>query len=191
MLFNGHDLTGWKPVEKASFRAENGELVASGNGAGWLRTEQEYQDFDLRLDFVITHGGNSGVFIHAPDYGRSSRLGFEIQILDDAGKPANKNSTGSLYDIVAPAKNMMKPAGEWNQERILVTGSHIQVWLNGERIQDVHTDDAELNAKMDNDHKPERRFKKGYIGLQDHGAQVRFRNIRIRELKKLDAHQVL
>lgn len=182
-LVHGHDLAGWKVVGKGDWKVEEGEIVCPGKGGSWLRTEKEYDNFELRLEYRIPAKANSGVFIRVPEEGRSSRIGFEIQILDDYGKPPNKNSTGSLYDIIPPSKSMIKPVGEWNQESITCDGSHITVELNGEKVIDVKTDDPELNAKFDDIHKPMLRHKKGYLGLQDHGAGVRFRSLRIKELK--------
>ena len=91
-----------------------------------------------------------------------------MQIVDDAGQPPRKSGTGSLYDVVAPTKNMSKPAGEWNHARISCQGNRIQVNLNGENIVDYQGD----------------RSTRGYIGLQnhDHRCFVKFRNIRLTEL---------
>jgi len=181
-LFNGKDTSGWTLVGSGTWTAEKDELVCSGEGSGWLRTEKEYENYVLRLEFQIAPSGNSGVFIHAPEKGRSSRLGFEVQILDDAGKPANKTCTGSLYEVLAPTKNMAKPAGEWNQEEITCDGPHITVTLNGEKVIDMRTDDPILNGIPDKSFHPSLRQKRGYIGLQNHNTGVRFRNIRVRAL---------
>ncbi len=181
-LFNGKDLSGWVKIGAGEWAAKDGELTCDGSGSGWLRTDRMYENFIVRLEFQISAKGNSGVFIHAPEKGRSSRLGFEIQILDDAGKPADKNSTGSLYDIIPPKKNANKPAGEWNQEEIICDGPHIVIKFNGEKIQDLRTDDPEINAKQDEIHKPMLRHKVGYVGLQNHNSAVKFRNLRIKLL---------
>jgi hypothetical protein len=181
-LFNGKDLTGWVKIGTGEWSAKDGELKCDGSGSGWLRSEKMYENFIVRLEYQISAKGNSGVFIHAPEQGRSSRLGFEIQIMDDAGKPADKNSTGSLYDIIQPKKNANKPAGEWNQEEITCDGPHIVVNLNGEKILDLRTDDPEINAEQADIHKPMLRHKVGYVGLQNHNSAVKFRNLRIKVL---------
>ena len=183
-LFNGRDTAGWVQLDKGKWTVEGGALVCDGGGSGWLRSEKTYDNFIVRLEWQIAPNGNSGVFIRAPEKGRSSRLGFESQILDDAGKPPDKNSTGSIYDIIPPAKAANKPAGEWNTEEIVCDGPHITVTLNDEKIQDFRTDDPEINAKQDRIHKPILRHKAGYIGLQNHGACVRFRNLRIKPLMR-------
>lgn len=182
-LFNGRDLTGWKPVGTATaWTAQNSEIVCSGDGSGWLRTEKEYQNFVLRAEYNIASNGNSGIFIHAPEKGRSSRLGFEVQILDDFGKPPKMTSTAALYEVLAPTKNMSKPSGAWNQIEITCDGPHIVVVLNSEKVIDMRTDDSELNASRTEVFKPEKRQKRGYIGLQNHHSPVRFRNLMIRVL---------
>ncbi len=179
-LFNGRDITGFKVVGEGTWTAKDGELVAPGKGSTWLRTEETFTDFELKLEFLILAGANSGVFFHAPAEGRSSRLGFEVQILDDAGKPANKTSTGSLYDVLAPSANASKPPGEWNKLDIRVKGPHIVVVLNGKKVIDMRCDDTVLEAGLDDDHKIAKRHKSGYIGFQDHGSAIRFRNVRIK-----------
>ena len=109
--------------------------------------------------------GNSGVFLRSGLEKNPAFTGHEMQILDDNGREPKKFTTGSLYDVVAPSKNMSKPAGQWNSARITTQGSRIQVWLNGEAI---------INHVSD-------RRTKGFIGLQNHDAHavVKFRNIRI------------
>jgi hypothetical protein len=182
-LFDGNTLTGWKTVNgKGAWSAADGCIRCEGRGDAWLRTEKEYANFVLRLEYAIAKGGNSGVFIRVPEEGRSSRIGFEVQILDDAGKPPNKGSTASLYDIIAPKENRSRPAGEWNELEIAARGRRVVISLNGATVVDADLDDPAANAALDDDHKMSRRRRKGYIGLQDHGALVRFRNIRIREL---------
>ncbi len=210
-LFDGKTLGGWHVAGTPGWTVRDGVIVAPGKGGGWLRSDKEYDDFVLRLEFRNSPRGNSGVFIRAGEQGRTSRTGMEIQILDDAGKEPNKNSSGSLYDMVAPTKNAAKPAGEWNQYEITANGTHIQVKLNGETVQNIRTDDPAINAALEkrvmadkaghdqrvatataagakapNPPQPfpllKERRTKGYIGLQNHGTPVEFRSVRIKEL---------
>src|SRR5262249_30046282 len=128
-LFNGKDLTGWK-VNKggnmAVWGAENGMLFVNGSGGGWLMTEKEYADFGLGLEYRLPHKGNSGVALRSPMQGDPAYVGMEIQILDDPWYLEKKNYinlrrtqlTGAIYDVVPPAKEVTKPAGEWNQMNI-------------------------------------------------------------------------
>ena len=123
----------------------------------------------------MSEGCNSGITFHLPIFGagRESKLGFETQILDDSGKPPTKNSTGSIYDQIPPKKNAMKPAGEWNQYRVLFDWPTCKVWLNGEQVQD-----ADFTAFPHLKH----RLRKGALGISNHGHVVHFRNFWIKEL---------
>lgn len=188
-LFEGKTLAGWHETGTKGWTVRDGAIVAPGKGGGWLRSDNEYGDFILRLEYNIGKRGNSGVFVRAGTQGRTSRTGFEVQIMDDAGRKPTRHSTGSLYDMVPPTKNAAKPAGEWNAYEITARGSRVQIRLNGELVQDIHTDDPALNAAIAEQHKNQSGFpllkdrrRRGYIGLQNHGDPVQFRNIRIMAL---------
>ncbi|MGQ9524072.1 MAG: 3-keto-disaccharide hydrolase [Armatimonadota bacterium] len=180
-LFNGRDLSGWVVPDKTWF-VENGAIVCSGKPGGWLRSAKQYANFILRGEYKISPNGNSGVFVRAPILGRASRIGMEMQILDDYGKAPNKNSTGAIYDVVAPTKNMSKPAGQWNSFEIVCDGRRVKITLNGEKVVDVSLDDPAINERLPETHKLYKRLRRGYIGLQNHGSRVEFRNLRVREL---------
>ena len=175
-LFNGHDLAGWVVMYGGEWKVEDGVLVGrngkdwSTNPAksgSWLRTEKQYGDFILELDYAINDGGNSGIFIRSALEKNPAFTGHELQILADYGRQPTKGSAGSLYDVIAATKNMSKPAGEWNHVRIVTHGRRIEVWWNGEKTIDYETD----------------RLTQGYLGLQNHDSKsaVKFRNIRITE----------
>jgi hypothetical protein len=175
-LFNGVDFDGWVVEHGGEWTVEDGVLVGR-NGQGWstnpevsgswLRTEREYDNFLLELDFAIE--GNSGVMLRSGLERNPTFNGYEMQILSDHGRTGGKYPTGSLYAVVSAKRNMSKPTGEWNHARILVEGNLIQIVLNGELVVDYH--EATRRAR-------------GYIGLQNHDEKsvVRFRNIRITEL---------
>ncbi|MBM4046932.1 MAG: DUF1080 domain-containing protein [Planctomycetes bacterium] len=206
-VFNGNDLSGWTPMEAMSWSAKDGVLSCSGEGHGWLRSDKEYQNFTLRLEYRILKDGNSGVFIRATEKGNPAFTGMEVQIADDHGKEPTKAATGALYDAVAPAKNMSKPAGEWNQVEITCKGRQMSTTLNGQKLWEIDLDDATLNAtiaeedraryarelqKARAEDKPppfredrqlSKRAPKGFLGLQNHGTPVQFRNIRIKVLQ--------
>ena len=176
-IFNGKDLSGWVVMHGGEWTVEDGVLVGRNGkdwstnaekSGSWLRTEKEYGDFALELEYAINSGGNSGVFIRAALEKNPAFTGYELQILADHGRPATKHSTGALYDVVAATQNMSKPGGEWNHLKITAKGPHVTVILNGEKIIDYQTD----------------RGTRGYIGLQNHDdhAVVKFRNIRLSEL---------
>ena len=177
VLFNGKDLDGWMEVQgrPGTFKVDDGILVGhkrSGQ-AYWLSTRRMYGDFELRLEYMLPERGNSGVFIRAPHHGRTSKMGMEIQLLDDGHRPPGKGSTASIYRIVAPKVAAARPADEWNQLRILCHGSRVQITLNGKVVNDANMNDhAQLRHK----------YRKGYIGLSAHSHTIRFRNLRIREI---------
>ncbi|MEW6355149.1 MAG: DUF1080 domain-containing protein [Planctomycetota bacterium] len=196
-LFNGADLVGWLPNPAPVWKIEGGVLSCTGDKGDWLRTEQQFENFILRLEYKISPEGNSGVFIRCPLTGRWSRTGMEIQILDDHGKPPGRSSSGSIYDVRAPNKNMSRPAGEWNEVEITCRDRQIKVVINGETVHNVCLDDPALNpteipeqykGKKPNDipgyiQSPlAKRARKGHIALQNHSSPVWFRNIRIKVL---------
>jgi len=186
-LFNGKDLTGWKVNEGGKLSlwgAENGILYVNGGGGGWLMTEKEYSDFELRLEFKIPEKGNSGVALRSPLKGQPQIVGIEIQILDDEWHKVNYKGlkptqlTGSIYGIIPPSKKALKPIGEWNQYRIIAKGRQITVELNGTRIVDAdldkHRDKAEEHPGV--------LREKGHLGLQSHDGRVEFRKLYVKPL---------
>jgi hypothetical protein len=182
-LFNGKDLSRWVVMGKSkeAFYGKDGVIECNGKGGFWLRTEKEYEDFLLDLEFRISKGGNSGIFIRSAEAGNPAYSGMEIQILDDNGKAPNTHSTGCIYAAVAPNKNLSKPPGEWNHILIGCLGRNVFIVMNGESVVDINLDDY---GKPLEKHSPlKERLPKGYIGLQDHGSPVSFRNIRIKEIE--------
>jgi hypothetical protein len=188
LLFNGKDLKGWKQFAgKAKVWAvEGGVLVCQGSGGGWLGTEREYTNFELRLEYRLTPAGNSGVYLRAPDSGQISRVGMEIQILDDHHPKYAKidfyQYTGSIYHVVAPTQRAGKPAGEWNALTIRAEGRQVVVVLNGKKIVDADLDRCQRDPAVAKEH-PGLGRTYGRIGLQSHTDRVEFRNLRIMELK--------
>ena len=181
-LFNGKDLTGWKVVGAGDWRAVDGELRGPGAGGGWLRSEAKYRDFVLRLEYRIEPGGNSGIFLRATDEGDPAFTGMEVQILDDYGKPPKKTGSGSIYAAVAPRVNASNPAGEWNRAQIACIGNMVTVWLNGRRIVRADLTDPKMNAEITRGPTFDKRAQTGYVGLQNYGVPVTFRNIELRKV---------
>ena len=176
-LFNGRDLSGWVAMHGGGWQVEEGVIVGRDGtnwttnpekSGSWLRTDKEYSNFVLELEYSINPKGNAGIFLRSGLEKNPAFTGHEMQILDDHGREPKKSTTGSLYDVVAPTRNMSKPAHEWNQVRVTCQGQRIQINLNGEDIVNYETD----------------RQTRGYLGLQNHDnrAVVKFRNIRITEL---------
>lgn len=183
-LFNGRDLSGWQVVGTPSdcWGVVDGCIEPTSAG-GWLSTDREYGDFELELEYNIAPGGNSGVFLRAPHGGRTSRLGMEIQLLDDFTKDYGKlqpwQLTGSLYAVAAAEQGAVKPAGEWQHLRIRAAGRQLQVVLNGQQVLDV---DLARFPEHEEEH-PGLKRRSGYVGLQNYGGRkISFRNIRLREL---------
>jgi Domain of Unknown Function (DUF1080) len=192
ILFNGRNLEGWEPVGKHAaddWLVRDGCLVCRGKHHSWLRTSREYGDFRLELEYQLTDGANSGVYVHVPADGNHHResaslppAGFEIQILDDhaaryVGKLKDFQYCASLYDIAAAIPRVSKPAGSWNTLEIRCEGSHVTVVHNGVRVVDATPERYPLLAL---------RNTRGFLGLQSHNGTVRFRNIRLESSKKDD-----
>lgn len=180
LLFNGTDLTGWEPNGKpGSFMVKDGAIVGDRSGKGqlayWLSTVREYGDFELRLQYKLSPGGNSGVFIRAPHEGRTSRMGMEVQLLDDGGRTGEPGAgdTGAIYQVAAPRAFVSKPAGQWNDLHIWCEGPRVKVTLNGQVINDTSMSDHPALKS---------RPRKGFIGLSAHTKPVQFRSIRLREI---------
>ncbi len=189
-LFDGKDLSGWKVNEGGNldkWGAADGVLFTKGGGGGWLMTDKEYGDFDLRLEFKLPKAGNSGVALRSALKGQPHLdAGMEIQILDDPWYLDEKNykglkptqHCGSIYGIVPPSKEALKPAGEWNSYRIIARGPRITVELNGTKVVDANLDNHKDKAT---EHRGMLR-KRGHIGLQSHDGRVEFRNIFVKPL---------
>lgn len=194
VLFDGQSLAGWRGYKEeapgAGWSVKDGVLVTAGK-AGDLVTQAEFGDFELSLDWNISEGGNSGIIFRVGLGDNATyTTGPEIQILDDVKAEDNKKDNhlaGSLYDLVAPPKGIVKPAGEWNSARLIVRGWHIQSWLNGQKTVDLDLASPEGKALVaGSKFKTWAKFatlSRGRIALQDHGYAVSFRNVKIRELK--------
>jgi hypothetical protein len=188
-LFNGKDLRGWKryDVKNDVWSVADKMIVCSGKpGGGWLGTDRDYANFELRLEYRLKPGGNSGVYIRAPQKGWISRVGMEIQILDDYhpryANLAAYQYTGSIYHVVAPSRRVSKKAGQWNTLAIRAEGRKVVVVLNGTKIVDADLDHYRKDPQVAKEH-PGLARTKGRIGLQSHNDRVEFRNLRIKELK--------
>ncbi len=181
-LFNGKDLTGWKATgKKPVWGAEKGILYVDGSGGGWLLTEKEYGDFELRLEFKMAKAGNSGVALRTPPKGDPAYVGMEIQLIDDNNWPGKLQSwqhTGSIYGVVPAAKIANKKTGDWNQMRIVCHGRHVLVELNKEKLVDANLDEHKEHFKKH----PGLERRAGHLGLQSHDHRVEFRNIWLKPL---------
>ncbi|MBN4052809.1 DUF1080 domain-containing protein [Roseiflexus sp. AH-315-K22] len=184
LLFNGNDLDGWTTGDNIkSWSVRDGELVTGGKGGGWLRTQRQYRDFDLRLEFNIPARGNSGVGIRGSTIGDPAFTGMEIQIYDSRGAEPALNVCGAVYNAIAPTSIPIKEPGQWNAYRIVLEGDTLNVWLNGVQIHEDQRLDDRGHVRSPGQPSPlNARLTTGYISLQDHGNPVRFRSIRIKDL---------
>jgi hypothetical protein len=190
LLFNGRNLDGWmtssqKPGKKP---VEDGCINPHGAGGYMMVHEKEWGDFTLSLDFKMSKGCNSGVFVRTysltPRPGKD--VGFNgIEIAIDDTRTAGFHDTGAIYDLAKPTRNAMKPIGQWNHLVASCRGGVITVNLNGEDVNRVDLDQfTEPNKRPDGSpHKFDIAYKnhprKGYIGLQDHGQDCWFKNIKL------------
>jgi dienelactone hydrolase len=183
-LFNGKDLSGWKSTGNMKvWGAENGVIYCAGGGGGWLMTEQEYGDFELRLEYKMPLKGNSGVGIRAPLKGDPAYQGMEIQLIDDInwGKLEKWQNTGAIYNVVPPMKIHNKEIGEWNDIKITALGSRITVVHNGENLVDADLDDYIMEHSKKH---PGILREKGHVGFQSYNKRVEFRNIYLKPLER-------
>jgi hypothetical protein len=195
-LFDGKSTNGWHSYLKSgpgAWRVVDGvlQLDPSAPGQGDLITDNEYENYDLKLEWKIAEGGNSGIIfgVHEdPSLDATYLTGIEMQILDDAKAEDNKLAThraGALYDMKAPS-SPAKPAGEWNKVEIKKLNGHLTFWLNGKKVIETQIGSPEwqemLNKSKFKTWKGFAAYPKGHIALQDHGAEVSFRNITIKEL---------
>jgi hypothetical protein len=187
-LFNGRDLSGWKVYagKDANWMVQDGIIVCQGQGGGWLGTQRDYANFELRLEYRLRPGGNSGVYLRAPERGHISRDGMEIQILDDNHPRYARldfyQYTGSIYHVVPPTRRAGKPAGQWNHVTIRAEGRRVVVTVNGKQVVDADLDHCRLDPAVAKEH-PGLARTTGRIGLQSHTDRVEFRHLRIREIK--------
>ncbi|MEZ4971116.1 MAG: DUF1080 domain-containing protein [Flavobacteriaceae bacterium] len=188
-LLNGKDLDHWIG-NKTDYIMENNELLVrpKRGGHGNLFTAEEYSDFIFRFDFKLTPGANNGLGIHAPLDGDVAYDGKELQILDDTAEIyANLQPYqyhGSVYGIMAAKRGALNPVGEWNSQEVVVKGDHIKITLNGKVIIDGNIKEATKNGTLDKKKHPGLLRNRGHIGFLGHGAELAFRNIRIKDLSK-------
>jgi hypothetical protein len=196
LLFDGKSLGGWKTSSGQPSRipVEDGSINPHGAGGYMMIHEKTWSDFVLALDFKISKGCNSGVFIRTypltPRPGKD--VGFNgIEVAIDDTKTANFHDTGAIYDLVKPSKNAMKPVGEWNHMVISCDGPNLSIALNGEIVTRMDLDQwTAPNRRPDgSEHKFDIAYKdhprSGYIGLQDHGSPCWYRNIKIKPLERV------
>jgi hypothetical protein len=207
-LFNGSSTQGWRGYNKTSFPEKGWEIVdgtlhcigsgkgEAGGGGGDLIYDKKFTNFHLKLEWKISEGGNSGIFYLAQEVPgwEIFRTAPEMQVLDNerhpdaqAGKDGNRKA-GSLYDLIPAVPQNAKPVGEWNTAEVKVYKGSVWHIQNGVTVLEYHLWTPEWNALVAGSKFPSLNpdwanvASEGYIGVQDHGDDVWYRNIQIREL---------
>ena len=192
-LFDGKTTAGWRAYKgtacPAGWQVVDGALTRVAE-AGDIVTVDEYRDFVLEFEWQVAPGANSGVMFRVTeDHDAPWETGPEFQILDDVAHKDGldpRTSAGSNYAMHAPARDVTRPAGEWNRARILVRGPHVEHWLNGEKVVEYELWSRDWEERVASckwkDRPDYGRRPSGHIALQDHGDRVAFRNLRIQRL---------
>jgi hypothetical protein len=193
VLFDGTSLAAWRVYKKADagtgWNITDGTLHRAAAG-GDLITKEQFGDFELTLEWKIGQGGNSGIFFRGTEDAEVIwHTAPEMQVLDNAHHKDGQSpitSTGSNYAVHPPVRDVSKPIGEWNSVRLIAKGTHVEHWLNGVKVveYELFSPDWEQRVKQSKfvQYPKYGRALRGHIGLQDHGDEVWYRNIRIRAL---------
>lgn len=199
LLFDGKSTDLWRGYNKPGF-PEKGWTVEDGNilvhgGGGDLITKEQFENFELKVDFLLTDTANSGIFYlileeegtpiwhNAPEF---QLLDNETYIQMMGAEALHMHLTGDNYDLHKSVKDHNKPVGEWNTARILLNNGHVEHWLNGYQTVEYEIDSPDWERRRKESKFAEYpnygKMRKGAIGLQDHGHLLKFRNIKIRKL---------
>ena len=193
LLFDGKSLDGWRAYQAgkpaAGWAVVDGALTRVGPG-GDIVTSGMYRNFELALEWNVEPGGNSGVFYRAaPGSEWIYHSAPEMQVLDDERHADGKSpltSAGADYGLYPAPRGVVRPAGQWNAVRLVVNGSHVEHWLNGQKIVAYELGGPDWLARVAKSKFAEwpeyGKAAEGFIGLQDHGNRVAFRNIKLRVL---------
>ena len=192
LLFDGSTIDAWRGFKQdtmpGGWTVEDGVMVRTGEAGDIVSTEQ-FADFELKIDWQIESGGNSGIFFRVDEaLDQVWHSAPEVQVLDDDNHVDGQDaltSAGSNYAIQAPSRDVVRPVGEWNEVRLLVEGTHVEHWMNGVKIVEYEFESPEWRALVDASKFAEFAYGEsasGHLALQDHGDRVAFRNIKIRRL---------
>ena len=208
LLWDGETTEGWRGARLDYFPEEgwiieNGELIVLSSGGaestagGDIVTTELFGDFELKVDFKITKGANSGIKYYVDtdlNKGPGSSIGLEYQILDDENHPDAKlgnhegsRTIASLYDLIKANPNKpVNPVGQWNSAYIISKNNHVEHWLNGVKVLEYERKSPEFRKLVSESKYVEwpnfGEAEKGHILLQDHGDRVAFKNIKIKTL---------
>lgn len=190
LLFDGETTKGWRNYNREqispNWKVVDGTLRA--NKGGSIITENQYEHFEWVIEWNTPKGGNSGLMFWVKETkGPPYVTGPEIQIIGDM-TPGKNKSAGACYDVYAPTKDTLKPAGQWNQYRIVVNPNNdVQHWVNGELVCEYTIGSDEWNERVANSKWKKAaeygKTGKGHLCIQDHGAEIWIRNVKVRPLK--------
>ncbi len=189
LLFNGHDFTGWRGKGKdkqpgGGWAVDDGKMHHT-KGGGDILTTDEFADFDLRFQWKVAEGANSGVFYRVSEQGEQNGA-VEYQILDNKRHGDGKNpitSAAAAYAVYPPSEDVTRPAGEWNDGRIVARGKHVEHYLNGTKVLEYEVGSDDWNERV-----AKSKFKNtkgfaeapsGHVRFQDHGNEVWYRDIKV------------
>ena len=197
-LFDGETTNGWRSFKEDSITGgwvvQDGCLTALGKGGdlgGDIITVQQFENFELSLEWAISEAGNSGILFHILENGYPTvyATGPEYQILDDVGYPdplKDWQLTAANYAMHPATNKTLKPAGQFNTTAIKVLNGNVEHWLNDVKVVEYKLWDSDWKQRVENskwkDYPGYGKALKGHIGLQDHGSVVKYRNIKIRNL---------
>jgi HEAT repeat protein len=189
ILFDGTNLDKWTGNKK-DYTVESGNIVlyptTDGSG-GNLYTSEEFDNFIFRFEFMLTPGANNGLGIRTPSSGDAAYNGMELQILDNTA-PIYANLEkyqyhGSVYGVIPAKRGALKPIGEWNYQEVIADGDNIKITLNGTTIVEGNIREASKNGTIDGKNHPGLLNPSGHIGFLGHGSEVKFKNIRVKEIE--------
>lgn len=189
ILFDGTNMHHWTG-NTSDYFIRDGVLVVEPQGKNTrtnnLYTKEQYDNFVFRFEFMLTPGANNGLGIRTPMEGDAAYVGMELQILDNDA-PIYKDLEehqyhGSVYGVIPAKRGYLNPVGEWNYQEVIANGDRITITLNGTIILDGDIREASKNGTLDNRDHPGLLNEKGHIGFLGHGSELKFRNIRIKEL---------
>ncbi len=199
-IFDGTSTAGWhtygSSTPGAAWEVKDGALylnTATKEGRGDLVTDNEYGNYELQLEWKISEGGNSGIIFNVKEdtakYPRTYNTGPEMQVLDNekhADAKIHKHRAGDLYDLIASSEETVKPVGEWNEVRIISNNGKLDFYLNGTNVVSTTMFDDSWKALVTGSKFASMpgfgTFTSGKIALQDHGDEVWYRGIKIKEL---------
>ncbi len=193
-LFDGRSLAGWRGYKQqtvpAGWHAVDGTLAKEGS-IGDIITRDQFGNFELAFDWKLSPGGNAGLFYRGTEeYDHIYWSAPEYQLLDDSLHSDGRNrltAAGAAYGLYPSPAGIVKPANQWNSTLIVVQGSRIQHWMNGQKLLEYELGgpdwEAKVKASKFNEYPRYGRAARGYIGFQgDHDGMLTLRNIRIRVL---------